>query len=286
MSFREKVQRRWMEADTLVCVGLDPDLERITRALSAAGDRAASGSLGEALFTFNRRIIEATADLAAVFKPQIAHYAACGEEGLRALRHTIRWVHEHHPDVPVILDAKRNDIGSTAERYAVEVFDRYGADAVTVSPYLGGDSLAPFLERADRSVFVLCRTSNPGARDLQDLPVAPEGTPLYQVVARLAAGEWNTHGNVGLVMGATYPEELRAVRDLVGDMPFLVPGVGAQGGDVAAAVRSGQDSRGAGLLINSSRGILYASAGADFAEAARRAAGELREAINVWRREG
>ncbi|MDH7571443.1 MAG: orotidine-5'-phosphate decarboxylase, partial [Armatimonadota bacterium] len=203
--------------------------------------------------------------------------------GLCALRETIDYLHAHYPQVPVILDAKRNDIGSTAERYAVEVFDRFGADAVTVSPYLGGDSLEPFLERADRGVFVLCRTSNPGARDLQDLPVGADGKPLYQVVAQLAAARWNTRGNLGLVMGATYPEELREVRALVGDLPFLVPGVGAQGGDVHAAVQAGRDRRGVGLLVNSSRGILYASAGPDFAAAARRAALELRDAINAAR---
>jgi len=284
MSFWQKVHGRWAEADTLVCVGLDPDLGRIRKALSAAGEPASGGSVEDALFAFNQRIVEATADLAAVFKPQIAHYAAEGEEGLRALRRTIEFIHQRFPDVPVILDAKRNDIGSTAERYAREVFDVFGADAVTVSAYLGGDSLAPFLEREDRGVFVLCRTSNPGARDLQDLPVGPEVRPLYESVARLAAERWNTRGNLGLVMGATYPEELAAVRRIVGDMPFLVPGVGAQGGDVAAAVANGQDSRGAGLLVNSSRGILYASSGADFAEAARRATQELRHAINACRR--
>ena len=282
MSFWDKVRRRWDAADSLVGAGLDPDLGRIQRALSAAGDPAAAP--GDALFAFNRQIVDATADLAAVFKPQIAHYAALGEEGLRALLRTIAFIHERCPDVPVLLDAKRNDIGSTAQRYAQEVFDVIGADAVTVSPYLGGDSLEPFLEREDRGVIVLCRTSNPGARDLQDLPVGTDGRPLYEVVARMAAERWNSRGNLGLVVGATYPDELRAVRQVVGDVPFLVPGVGAQGGDVAAAVTSGRDSRGAGLLVNSSRGILYASPGADFAAAARQAAQDLRDAINACRR--
>lgn len=281
MAFWERVRVRWAEANTLVCVGLDPDYGRIARALEASGIPPADPET--AIATFNRAIVDATADLAAAFKPQIAHYAAHGEGGLRALSTTIRYIHERHPEVPVILDAKRNDIGSTAERYAVEVFDVFGADAVTVSPYLGGDSLEPFLARAERGVFILCRTSNPGARDLQDLPVGRDGRPLYQVVAQLAAQQWNARGNVGLVVGATYPDELKAVREVAGDIPFLVPGVGAQGGDVAAAVTLGQDSRGSGVLVNSSRGILYASTGADYAEAARRAAQELRDAINACR---
>lgn len=281
MMFWEKVQFRWGDGDTLVCVGLDPDLERIKRALIEAGEPA-SDPMG-AIVRFNRRIIDATADLAAVFKPQVAHYAALGEDGMDALRETIWYIHDRYPGVPVILDAKRNDIGSTAERYAVEVFDVLGADAVTINPYLGGDSIKPFTDRTDRGVFVLCRTSNLGARDLQDLPVGPYQRPLYQAVAHLAATKWNVNGNVGLVMGATYPEELRKVREIVGDMPFLMPGVGAQGGDVAAAVMNGHDSGGAGLLVNSSRGILYASAGADFAAAARQAAEDLRDEINRYR---
>lgn len=283
MSFWESVRLRWSVANTMVCVGLDPDLDRIRRTLLAAGDPAADANAEDALYAFNRRIVDATADLAAVFKPQIAHYAACGEEGLRALERTITYIHNRHPEVPVILDAKRGDIGSTAERYALEVFEHFGADAVTVNPYLGGDSLEPFLAWKDRGVFVLCRTSNPSARDLQDLPVCTDGRPLYQEVARLAAEEWNSHGNLALVMGATYPDDLRAVRAIVGDMPFLVPGVGAQGGDVNAAVANGKDSAGTGLLVNSSRGILYASMGADFEAAARNAAQALRDAINAAR---
>lgn len=284
MNFWDKVRDRWTHGDTLVCVGLDPDYSRVVQMLRAVGDPAAQNGPEEVLSAFSRHIVDATADAAAAFKPQFAHYASLGDAGLRALQRTIAMVHERHPRVPVILDAKRGDIDSTAARYAVEVFDVYGADAVTVNPYLGGDSLEPFLERSDRGVFVLCRTSNPGARDLQDLPAGPEGRPLYEAVARLAVERWNGLGNLGLVMGAPYPEELLAVRRIVGDMPFLVPGVGAQGGDVAAVVRNGRDSLGAGLLVNSSRGILYAGSGADFADAARRAAADLRDAINVCRR--
>jgi orotidine-5'-phosphate decarboxylase len=181
----------------------------------------------------------------------------------------------------VILDSKRGDVGNTAERYAIEAFERYGADAVTVNPYLGGDSLEPFLKHADKGVIILCRTSNPGARDLQDLDVS--GRKLYHVVAELAAREWNARGNCLLVVGATYPRELAEVREIVGTMPFLVPGVGAQGGDVAAAVSSGQTADGTGLIISSSRGILYAGADDDFTAAARSAAQALREQINASR---
>jgi orotidine-5'-phosphate decarboxylase len=188
--------------------------------------------------------------------------------------------------VPVILDAKRGDIGSTAQHYASEAFDRYGADAVTANPYLGRDSMQPFLDRADKGVIVLCRTSNPGARDLQDLVVPDKiggGKPLYQHVAELVARDWNANGNCALVVGATYPDELREVRAIVGDMPILVPGIGAQGGDVQAVLRNGKNAQGAGLIISSSRAILYAGSGEDFAQAARGEARKLRDEINRWR---
>jgi orotidine-5'-phosphate decarboxylase len=187
--------------------------------------------------------------------------------------------------IPVIGDGKRGDIGSTAEAYARALFDVYGFDAATVNPYLGGDALAPFLERADRGVFVLCRTSNPGGADLQDRLIAADGgaRPLYEVVAELARDRWNAHGNVGLVVGATYPEELGRIRQLCPDMTFLLPGVGAQGADVAAAVRNALDKGGGGFIITSSRQILYASSGKDYAQAARRAAQALRDEINRQR---
>ena len=183
--------------------------------------------------------------------------------------------------MPVILDAKRGDIGSTAQHYVTEAFDRYGADAVTLNPYLGRDSVQPFLDRADKGVILLCHTSNPGAADLQDLDVG--GKPLYQHVARLIAQEWNTHGNCALVTGATWPEQLAEVRALVGDVPLLVPGIGAQGGDVEAVVRNGRTPNGTGLMISSSRAILYAGSGEDFAQAARAATLELRDSINRYR---
>jgi orotidine-5'-phosphate decarboxylase len=236
----------------------------------------------DAVFEFCRAIVDATADLVCCFKPQIAHFAALRAED--ALERLIAHIHAQHPGVPVILDAKRGDIGSTAQNYASEAFDRYAADAVTVNPYLGRDSVQPFLDRADRGVVLLCRTSNPGARDLQDLEVS--GRPLYQRVAALVANEWNANGNCALVVGATYPRELAEVRAIAGAMPLLVPGVGTQGGDVAAVVHNGKNPDGAGLIISSSRAILYAGSGDDYAQAARSATQVLRDEINRYRGEG
>ena len=270
MSFMQQLRDCQSRNASLLCVGLDPEPAKFPAHLRGEP---------EAIFEFCRAIINATADLACCFKPQIAHFAALHAED--ALERLIAHIHTAHPGVPVILDAKRGDIGSTAQHYASEAFDRYGADAVTVNPYLGRDSVQPFLDRADKGVIVLCRTSNPGARDLQDLDVG--GHPLYQHVAQLVAREWNANGNCALVVGATYPDELREVREIVGDMTILVPGVGAQGGDVAAVLRNGRNAQGAGLIISSSRAILYAGSGEDFAQAARREAQKLRDEINRWR---
>ncbi len=269
--FTQQLAHAWEKNDSLVCVGLDPEIERFPERIRAEPSP---------IFQFNRTIIDATADLVCAYKPQFAHYAAYEAED--QLERTIEYVHRVHPGVPVILDAKRGDIGNTAERYAIEAFERYGADAVTVNPYLGGDSLEPFLRHAERGVAILCRTSNPGARDLQDLAVG--GRPLYQLVAELAARRWNSRGTCLLVVGATYPQELAEVRALVGDMPLLVPGVGAQGGDVEQVVRHGRTRAGSGLIVSSSRAILYASTGEDFAQAARAATASLREKINTSRR--
>ena len=270
MTFSQLLSDAWQRNNSLVCVGLDPEPAKFPAHLRDDPD---------AIFTFCRAIVDATADLVCAFKPQIAHFAAHGAED--ALQRVIAHIHHAHPGVPVILDAKRGDIGSTAQNYAIEAFDRYAADAVTVNPYLGRDSAQPFLDRVDKGVVVLCRTSNPGARELQDLDVG--GRPLYQHVAGLVANEWNVHGNCLLVTGATWPGELAAVRRLVGDLPLLVPGIGAQGGDVEAVVRNGRASNGRGLLMSSSRAILYASDGDDYADAARHAARELRDAINACR---
>jgi orotidine-5'-phosphate decarboxylase len=270
MTFMQALRTRWNDANTLVCVGLDPEPAKFPAQF--AGD-------ADAVFNFCRAIVDATAPYACSFKPQIAHFAALGAE--EALARLIAHIHASHPGIPVILDSKRGDIGSTAQHYAAEAFDRYGADAVTANPYLGRDSVQPFLDRADRGVVILCRTSNLGAGDLQDLLVA--GQPLYQHVAAKVANEWNMHGNCMLVVGATWPEQLKQVRGIVGDVPFLVPGVGAQGGDVEAVVRNARTADGTGLVISSSRAILYASTGEDFAQAAADAARTLRDQINACR---
>jgi orotidine-5'-phosphate decarboxylase len=254
--------------DSRVCIGLDPEPARFPPRFQGRP---------RAILEFNQAIIDATWDLAACYKPQVAHYAALGAE--EELEATLEYLRERAPQVPVILDAKRGDVGHTAERYAREAFERYDADAVTVNPYLGGDSLEPYLAWRDRGVVIVCRTSNPGARDLQDLDVG--GRKLYQVVAERVAQDWNRHGNCMLVVGATYPQELADLRARVGELPFLVPGVGAQGGDVARAVRAARTAEGAGFVLSSSRAILYASSGEDFAAAARAAATALRDEIRA-----
>ena len=266
MNFRQQLESRWRDADTLLCVGLDPDPRRLPRALRDAPD---------AVLRFCTAIVDATADLACAFKPQIAYFhAARAEDQLERL---IAHIHGRHPGIPVILDAKRGDIGATAEQYAREAFERYNADALTVNPYMGLDSVEPYLAYPERGLIVLCRTSNAGGSDLQNLELA-NGRRLYEHVAELVAGPWNRHGQNALVVGATFPEELARVRVLVGDLPLLVPGIGAQGGDIDATVRAGGTTAG-GLMINSSRAILYASEGLDFAEAARGVALDTRNAI-------
>lgn len=270
MSFVRQLAEAWRRNDSLVCVGLDPELERFPRHVAGAASP---------IFQFNTAIIDATADLVCAYKPQFAHYAACEAED--QLERTIEYIHRKCPGIPVILDAKRGDVGSTAEKYAIEAFERYGADAVTVNPYLGGDSLEPFLKHAGKGVIVLCRTSNPGARDLQDLEIG--GRRLYELIAAFAAEKWNSRGNVALVVGATYPRELAQVRAIVGTMPLLVPGIGAQGGHVAQAIVNGRSADGTGLIVSSSRAILYASAGENFALAARTATRQLRDEINLHR---
>lgn len=271
MNFINKLELAQKKSRSLLCVGLDPSRERLPQRCRLES---------QPFLAFNRALINATADLVCAYKPQVAHYAACGAEA--ELLATIIYIKDNYPEIPIILDAKRGDIGSTAEKYAIEAFARYQADAVTVNPYLGGDSLAPFLKYKEKGVIILCRTSNPGGRDLQGLKVGG-GEALYLKLARLAATSWNENGNILLVVGATWPDEVARVRQVVGDIPLLVPGIGAQGGDLAAVLGAGLDSKGAGLVINSSRGIIYASSGEDFAAAARQAALELRDAINTHR---
>lgn len=270
-SYITKLSQAWKKNNSLLCVGLDPDLTRLPAQFQSRPNGIAE---------FCRAIIDATADLACAFKPQIAYFSALRAES--QLEEICTYLRKHYPHLPVILDAKRGDIGATAQQYALEAFERYGADAVTVSPYMGFDSVEPYLEWKDKGCIVLCRTSNAGGSDLQFLQV--NGRPLYQHVADLVANKWNSNGQCGLVVGATFPEELRQVRQLVGDMPLLVPGIGAQGGDIAATVTAGKTTTG-GMMINSSRAILFAKAmeGEGFAQAARRVAQQTRDEINLYR---
>lgn len=274
MHFMTALKAAWQQRNSLLCVGLDPDPAKFPAHLQDRPD---------AIFEFCRDIVDATADLVCCFKPQIAYFAARrAEDQLEAL---IEHIHACHPATPVVLDAKRGDIGSTAEQYAVEAFERFGADAITVNPYMGRDSVDPYLAYPDKGVILLCRTSNPGGSDLQFLEVGRPGggEKLYERVARLVADDWNASGNCGLVVGATFPAEIARVRALTGDMPLLVPGIGAQGGDIAATMAAGRTGDGSGLMINSSRAILYVGKGEDFAAEARRVALETRDAINAHR---
>jgi orotidine-5'-phosphate decarboxylase len=271
-AFKEKLAAAVRRSDSLVCVGLDVDPGRVPALVRERADW---------IGYFNAGIMEATADLVCCYKPNLGFYEALGAEGWQGLRQTLAAVPR---DVPVLLDAKRGDIGSTAEAYARALFEDLGGDAATVNPYMGFDAVEPFLAYGDRGVFVLCKTSNPGAADFQDLPCEVDGErrPLFEQVARAAVG-WNRRGNVGLVVGATQPAAFRAVRTIAPALPLLVPGVGAQGGDLAMAVREGADASGTGILVASSRAVLYASSGQDWQAAARAAAAKLRDAINALR---
>ncbi len=271
MTFMEKIRAAWRSNNSLVCVGLDPDLNKLPGCVQ---------HLPRPIFEFNRAVIDATADLVCAYKPQAAYYA--GQNADEQLRLTIDYIHENYPDIPVILDVKRGDIGPTATMYAKEAFDRYQADAVTVNPYLGMDSLQPFIEHRERGVIVLCRTSNPSSGELQEL-VCDHKT-IFEHVAILARDKWNVNNNILLVIGATFPDELAKIRKLCPDMPFLVPGVGAQGGDVKKVIENGATADGIGLIINSSRGIIYADNTENFAAAAAAATDELRHTINQYRK--
>jgi orotidine-5'-phosphate decarboxylase len=255
-----------------MCIGLDTDLRRIPTTVSPGGSPA------DRVVAFNSSIIEATGEVAAAYKPNIAFYEALGAEGFDALARTIHEVRSLAPGIPVIVDAKRGDIGSTNAGYVTAIFDELGADAVTVHPYLGGEALGPFLERRDALIFVLARTSNPGAREFQDLECG--GLPLYRHVARTVARDWNAHNNCGLVVGATYPAELAEIRkDVPTSLPILIPGVGAQGGDLEAVIGAEVEGGSLSFLINVARSVLYASEGRDFAEAAGGEARRLHETI-------
>lgn len=272
------VGERWA-AGSFVSVGLDVQVDRIPAAILARHT-----SVHDAMFEFNRQIIDATADVVCAYKPNSAFYEAEGVQGVAALVDTIAYVRSVAPGVPVILDAKRADIGNTNEAYARFVFDVCGADALTVHPYLGAEGLRPFLDRPDWGVIVLCRTSNPGAGEFQD-STDGAGRPLFEQVAHNVAQSWNRNGNCGLVVGATYPEELRRVRHIAGDLPILIPGVGAQGGDLTAAVMAGRDSRGGGMIVNAARTIIYASSGDTFAADARTEVERMNAVISVARQQ-
>lgn len=268
MLFTDKLSDRTRAVDSMLCVGLDPDFARIPEHLKGEEDP---------VWAFCRAIVDATAPFVCAFKPQIAYFAAMGAE--KTLERVIAYIREKHPDIPVILDAKRGDIGSTARQYAKEAFVRYKADAVTVSPYMGYDTITPYLEYQDKGVIILCRTSNPGGADIEELVC--DGEMIYERIARLASGPWNTTRQLGLVVGATQPAEIARVRKIAPSLPLLVPGIGAQGGDVNAAVAAGLDAAGAGMIINSSRAIIFAGKDENFAQAAADAARATRDAIRA-----
>jgi orotidine-5'-phosphate decarboxylase len=271
-TFTQQLQSAWASQGSMLCVGFDPDPKRLPTAFQGKP---------EGIFEFCREIADATADTVCCFKPQFAYFASQRAEG--QLEKLTRYLKDKYPHIPVILDSKRGDIGSTADHYALEAFERYGADAVTVNPYMGFDTIEPYLKHPDKGVIVLCRTSNPGGSDLQFLNVSPKGEPLYLHVARLAAEQWNSSGQISLVVGATFPEEIAKVRTIVDKMPLLIPGIGAQGGDIDATVKAGSipNEPGKGMVINSSRAILYASADNDFAKAARKVAITTRDALRA-----
>ena len=270
MNFIQKLENSWQSNNSLLCVGLDPNWEKIPEHLKTSPDT---------VFNFCKAIVDATHDLVCAYKPQIAYFAGLSAED--QLQKTLDYIRETYPHIPIILDSKRGDIGSTAEMYAREAFDRYQADAVTVNPYMGQDSAQPFLDRKDKGVVLLCRTSNAGAGDIQDLEI--DGAPVFERVARMISEQWNGNKNCCIVVGATWPEQMQRLREITGNMPFLVPGVGAQGGDVEALVKAGQTANGKGLIINSSRGVIFAGSGDNFAMEARRVALETRDLINQFR---
>ena len=269
-NFIGSLSKLWASHNSLLCVGLDPNLSLMPPHLSKRDD---------GVFEFCTAIMDATHDLVCAFKPQIAYFADTAKE--EQLRAAIEYAKDRYPHIPIILDAKRGDIGSTASMYAHEAFERFKADAVTINPYMGQDSAQPFLDRADKGVVVLCRTSNAGGAEFQDLLI--DGAPLYERVAQNVVEHWNKNNNCALVVGATNPNQMKRVRGIVGEMPFLVPGVGAQGGDVAALLNAGLTKSKSGLVINSSRGIIFSSVKEDYALKAREAALALRDEINTYR---
>jgi len=275
-NFKALQEARW-EQGAFVCVGLDTDYQRIPQFLK-------TGDVEKTITTFNTAIIDTTCNVAGTYKFQSSFYEAAGAPGIAALQQTVQYLHEKAPGIPLIIDAKRADIGNSNEGYVQTMFDHWGFDAITVHPYLGGEALKPFLERREKGIIVLCKTSNPGSGEFQD-QMLEDGEPLYLHVAKKVAQEWNMNGNCSLVVGATYPEQAQKIRAAVGDMTFLIPGIGAQGGDLAATIHSSKNSKGAGMIINSSRGIIFATQGEDFAQQAGSEAHTLNELIKQYARQ-
>lgn len=267
MEFIEKLKKKWDEGK-FVCIGLDPVLDKLP--VTTKGN----------FFNFNKAIIDETHDLVLCYKPNSAFYEAKGAEGIEELRQTCEYISQKYSDIPIILDAKRGDIGSTNEGYVKFVFDYLKADAVTLNPYLGKEALQPFLDKKEKGMIILCKTSNPGSYEFQD--VETNGMLFYQVVAQKVISEWNENGNICFVVGGTYPEEFKIVRKIVGDAPILIPGIGAQGGDLEKTVKNGKDSNNRGMIISSSRGIIFASGGDDFAAMARAETQKLSDAIKKY----
>ena len=302
-NYQQLLQARW-KADHLVCIGLDSEYAKLPLFLR----EKYGAKQGEAVLAFNRSIVDSTFSIAGSYKIQSSFYEAHGEEGIAVLRGTIEYIQKKAPEIPIIVDAKRADIGNTNMGYIEAIFEKWGADAVTLHPYLGGEALKPLLDLKDKGLIILCRTSNPGAGEFQDRKISlsqielyalthgPAGEygshleleqpiPLYQYVALRVANHWNVNSNCQLVVGATYPEEASQIRKLVGGLPFLIPGVGAQGGDLGLTVKACRDSQGEGMVISSSRSIIFASNNEDFAEAAAKEAEKLNNLINQFRKE-
>lgn len=273
MKFQQKLNKIIQKNNSLLCVGLDPDLDKIPQHLL---------KLDDPIFAFNKDIIDSTHDLVCAYKPQIAHYAASGVQGIQSLLKTIDYLLNNHSAIPIILDAKRGDIGSTSQLYAKEAFDIFKADALTVNPYLGLDSLIPFLERKEKGIIILCKTSNKSASDFQDLKISND-LPIYLYIAK-KVNEWNqTYKNCLLVVGATWPKQLKEIRKILPSMFFLVPGIGAQGSDIEKTLNNGLRKDKSGLIIHSSRAIIYASTKANFASESRKVAMKLKQEINKYR---
>jgi len=276
MDFKTKLKNIFKKNNSLLCVGLDSEFDKIPEHLKEKEKK-----IDEVIFLFNKAIIDATVDLVCAYKANSAFYEAEGKEGIEALRKTFHYLQDRYSEIILILDAKRGDISSTNENYVKFAYDFLGADAITLHPYLGKEALRPFLDRADKGAIILCRTSNPGAGELQDIKI--NGRLLYQIIAEKIVKDWNYNGNCGVVVGATYPEELNIVRRIIGEMPILIPGIGAQGADIEKTIRAGVDKNGVNAIINSSRKIIFAGKNADFAQKAKEEAKKLKEEINKCR---